>query len=239
MSSLFEDAGRAIWIGVAMFAIGLLFLVMFKHGFAVRSQRRASGDKDARKGFIAGLVQFLFIMLILISSVAVVMAGMLLRSYKNFTSRELVARIHCQPISTTPPKMQLTLLGDLASTFETNQFDLDGDQWAIEGNILKWSDWLSLFGLRANYKLTRVRGRYLNVQQEQEGKSSVYALSDETSDKMWSWLFRRGESLPLVHAVYGNSIYTYPDANKIFNLYVTTDGFMIDAEARGEMSTRD
>jgi len=239
MSSLFADADRAIWIGVAMFAVGLLFLLMFKHGFAARRQRRAGGDEKARKGFLAGLVQLLFILLMLVSSVAVVMAGMLLRSYKNFTARELVARIHCQPISTTPPRMQLTLLGDVASTFETNQFDLDGDQWAIEGNVLKWSDWLSLFGLRAHYKLTRVRGRYLDAQQEQEGKSSVFALSDETSDKMWSWLFRRGETLPLVQAVYGNSVYTYPDANKIFNLYVTTGGFMLDVEASGDVSSRE
>jgi hypothetical protein len=238
MSSLFADAGRAIWIGVAMFAVGLLFLVMFKHGFAVRRQRRASGDKDARKGFLAGLVQLLFILLMLASSVAVVMAGMLLRSYKNFTSRELVARIHCLPLSTTPPRMQLTLLGDVASTVETNQFEIDGDQWTIEGNVLKWSDWLSLFGLRANYKLTRVRGRYLDTQQEQESKSSVFALSDETSDKMWSWLFRRGETLPLVQAVYGNSVYTYPDANKIFNLYVTIDGFMLETESPEGVSSR-
>jgi len=239
MSSLFADADRAIWIGVAMFAVGLLFLVMFKHGFASRSQRRAGGDKNARKGFIAGLVQLLFILLILVGSAAIVLAGMLLQSYKNFTSRELVARIHCQSISTPPPSMQLTLLGDSAQKYDTNQFELDGDQWAIEGNVLKWADWLSLFGLHAHYKLTRVRGRYLDAQQEQEGKSSVFALSDETSDKMWSWLFRRGETLPLVHAVYGNSIYTYPDANKIFNLYVTIDGFMIEAESSEGVSSQE
>lgn len=238
MSSLFADADRAIWVGVAIFVAGLLFLVMFKHGFAARRQRRASGDENAHKGFIAGLAQLLFILLILVSSVAIVLAGMLLQSYKNFTSRELVARIHCQPISTTPQRMQLTLLGDLALKFDTNQFELDGDQWAIEGNVLKWSDWLSLFGLRANYKLTRVRGRYLDAQQEQEGRSSVFALSDETSDKMWSWLFRRGETLPLVHAVYGNSVYTYPDTNKIFNLYVTIDGFMLEVESSEGVSSR-
>jgi len=239
MSSLFADADRAIWIGVAMFAIGLLFLVTFKHGFAVRRQRRASGDENARKGFIAGLVQFLFILLMLFSSVAVVMAGMLLRSYKNFTARELAARIHCQPISTTPPRMQLTVLGDLASTFETNQFELDGDQWAIEGNVLKWSDWLGLFGLRAHYKLTRVRGRFLDVEQERQNSISAFALSDETGDKLWRWLFRSGDAMPLVQAVYGNSVYAFPDTSKIYNLYVTTSGFMLEAEPSADVSSHE
>jgi hypothetical protein len=134
--------------------------------------------------------------------------------------------------------MQLTLLGDRAALYETNLFELEGDQWAIEGNVLKWSDWLSLFGLRAHYKLTRVCGRYLDAQQQRDSTASVVALSDETSDKMWSWLFRRGEALPLVHAVYGNSIYTYPDASRIFNLYVTTDGFMVEPESSDETTRR-
>jgi hypothetical protein len=41
-----------------------------------------------------------------------------------------------------------------------------------------------------------------------------------------------------VHAVYGASVYTFPDADRIFNLYVTADGFMLEAEAAGQPTFR-
>jgi hypothetical protein len=43
--------------------------------------------------------------------------------------------------------------------------------------------------------------------------------------------------MPFVHAVYGTSVYTFPDANKTFNLYVTTSGFMLEPETPGEAAS--
>jgi len=47
---------------------------------------------------------------------------------------------------------------------------LRGQQWAVEGHILKWDDWLNLLGLQTMYKLTRVRGRYLRAEDEYRKK---------------------------------------------------------------------
>jgi hypothetical protein len=48
----------------------------------------------------------------------------------------------------------------------SRQFLIRGDQWMIEGDILKWDDWLNFLGLETRYRLTRVRGRYVSTQQE-------------------------------------------------------------------------
>jgi len=238
MSSLFADPGRAVWIGIAMFAIALLFMVMFRHGFATRRQRRSQGDAEARKNFLVGLLQFLFIVMMLVGSVAIILIGMMVRSYNNFETRELVTRIHSQQISVTPPRLQVTFLGDIAAKYETNQFEVDGEQWAVEGKILKWSEWLSLFGLQAHYKLTRVCGRRAANQQEPNSEISAFVLSNETSEKMWSWLFDRKEMLPIVRVVEQKSAYTFPDARQVFDLYVTTEGFVVEPESAEETSSR-
>ncbi len=238
MSSLFMDADRAMWIGVAMLVAGILFLVMFKHGFAVRRQRRAQGDSRARKGFIIGLLQFVSILLIMASSLLIIFSGMLLRSYRSFSDRELVARLHAVRISLSPPRMQVTFLNGGAPELDNRQFEMDGDQWALEGNVLKWADWLGVLGLQANYKLTRLRSRYLDANDEREKPASVHVLSDETAGGAWQWLFRRGESLPFVQAVYGNSVYAFPETEKVFHVYVAASGFMIEPASPREISAR-
>jgi hypothetical protein len=106
-------------------------------------------------------------------------------------------------------------------------FLIKGDQWSVEGDVLKWEDWLTLLGLHTMYKLTRVRGRYLDTRQEIDNTPTVYSLVENQEDAEWRWLYKYGHRLPFVTAVYGNTVFTYPSREETFQIYVTTSGFML------------
>jgi hypothetical protein len=112
-------------------------------------------------------------------------------------------------------------------TASIQRYRLRGQQWSIEGHILKWDDWLNFIGLHTMYKLTRVRGRYLRTEDEMNKPATVYSLVTYEEDPRWRWLYEYGARLPFVEAVYGNTVFTFPSETKTFGIYVTTSGFMI------------
>jgi hypothetical protein len=121
--------------------------------------------------------------------------------------------------------LELTLIQD-GEKMETRDFLINGDQWALEGDILKWDDWMNFLGIHTMYKLTRVRGRFINYQDEIEQTPSVYSLVEKEERPQWRWLYQYGHKLRFVSAVYGNTVYTFPSQEYIYEVYVTTSGFI-------------
>jgi hypothetical protein len=151
------------------------------------------------------------------------------RSHTAFTHRQLAAMVYCMPVPEAKDEMTLWLV-----TFESpavgflSHYRLRGQQWAVEGHILKWDDWLNFLGIRTMYKLTRVRGRYLRAEEEAGQPATAYSLIENEEDPRWRWLYEYGARLPFVTAVYGNTVFTLPSETKIFRISVTTSGFMIE-----------
>ncbi len=161
-------------------------------------------------------------------SAAILFLAAFVQSYQSFTKQELVAEVRCVPLAdgTDSMFMELTPVVD-GKQQSPREFLLKGDQWALEGDILKWDDWLNFAGLHTMYKLTRIRGRYVDYQDEVSRKPSVYSLVEHESDPRWRWLYKYGHRLRFVDAVYGNTVYTYPSEKNVYEIYVTTSGFMV------------
>jgi len=160
--------------------------------------------------------------------------GAFIQSYTVFTQRELAATVHCTTVPGTEDTMVLELRTPESPTVtQIRRYLLRGHQWTVEGHILKWDDWLNFLGLRTMYKLTRVRGRYLQADDEMSKPATVYSLVPNEDDPGWRWLYEYGPRRPFVQAVYGNTVFTLPSEDKTFYIYVTTSGFMI-AEKEGK-----
>jgi hypothetical protein len=52
-----------------------------------------------------------------------------------------------------------------------------GDEWMLEGDIIKFPTWLNIVGLHSGYKLTRLEGRYNDPNLELRGKRTVITLN--------------------------------------------------------------
>lgn len=88
------------------------------------------------------------------------------------------------------------------------QFELMGDLWQLDARLLKWHDSLSRLGFSTGYRLDRLSGRYLSLQDEQQRPRTVHAL-DNPSELIdsWLWLRQYGRSLGLLDADYGSATY--------------------------------
>ena len=162
-------------------------------------------------------------------SAAVLFLAAFIQSYRNFTKEELVAEVRCVPVQgDSAVTMHLELIPVSAGQrLSPRVFLLNGDQWALEGDILKWDDWLNFAGIHTMYKLTRVRGRYVDFEDEMNQKRSVFSLVEREDDPRWRWLYKYGHRLRFVDAVYGNTVYTYPLQDNAFEVYVSTSGFTV------------
>ena len=218
----------------AMLSVGLLILIFFIAKRVGRIIGRLRRKPTKRLSAIASTLKLLLILLLISASIALLFLGAFIRSYTAFTQRELAATIRCTTVPGTEDTMILELTtSEPPPANEIHRYLLRGQQWTVEGHILKWDDWLNFLGLRTMYKLTRVRGRYLRSEDEMNKPATVYSLVPNEDDPRWRWLFEYGPRLPFVQAVYGNTVFTFPSEAKTFAIYVTTSGFMV-AEKEGQ-----
>jgi acyl-CoA synthetase (AMP-forming)/AMP-acid ligase II len=228
----FHVSGSPLIYGaLALLAVGLLMLISFiarRVGRIIRPLKRAPAK---RLGVVASSLRLLLILLLISTSLAVLFIGAFIQSYTAFTQRQLAATVRCTVVPGKEDIMILVFATPAPSPANKIQrYLLRGQQWTVEGHILKWDDRLNLLGLRTMYKLTRVRGRYLRSEDEMNKPVTVYSLVSNEDPPHWRWLFEYGPRLPFVQAVYGNTVFTFPSETKTFAIYVTNSGFMVAEE---------
>ncbi len=222
------SASVPIYIALGLLIISLVLFMGFIYRRVYRVIRRLRRKPIAHVGIAASVLRLLLILLAISSSAALLFLFAFIQSYTAFTHRQLAAMVHCAPADGAKDEMTLWLV-----TFETpnigylSHHRVRGQQWAVEGHILKWDGWLNFLGLTTMYKLIRVRGRYLRAEDESRKPATVFSLVENEDDPRWRWLYEYGPRLPFVTAVYGNTVFTYPSDTKTFEIYVTTSGFMI------------
>jgi hypothetical protein len=177
-------------------------------------------------GPVASTLNLLSILLFTAVFGAVFFAGFFFQAYHAFTREEPVARVTIAPL----PQDQKTLItleligqGDEGAI---QRYELSGDQWALEGDILKWKDWANFLGLHTRYRLTRLRGRYVRTADAKLKPSSVYSLVEMEDHPIWGFLYRFGSSFPLVDAAYGSAVFQVSDEPSTFLISVSTSGFL-------------
>jgi len=218
-----------IYVALGLLILSLALLMGFIYRRVYRLMRRLRRKPVAHVSIAASTFRLLLILLAVALSAALLFLFAFIQSYTAFTHRHLAAMVYCAPAEGTKDEMTLWLV-----TFETpnigylSHHRLRGQQWTIEGHILKWDDWLNFLGLTPMYKLTRVRGRYLRAEDESRKPATALSLVENEGDPRWRWLYQHGARLPFVTGVYGNTVFTFPSDTRTFHIYVTTSGFMIE-----------
>lgn len=216
-----------VYFGTAGLSLGLIFFVVFVY----RRIRRLISIFTSRKYSSPKLAASLknLILILLWSSVfgMLLFVGFFLRAYHVFTFEKPVAKIEIMP-TTEPQTMKVSFIQVSDQGLSLNkQFTIKGDQWLLEGDILKWDNWLNFLGLQTRYRFTRIRGRYLKTSDEIEKDKSVFSLVKEEDHPFWQYLYQYGNKLPFVSTVYGNAIFQYGNKHKKFLIFVTPSGFVV------------
>ena len=173
-------------------------------------------------------MRWFFTLLLILALAAGLSLSVALRSYRIFGQEELVAVVECAPPAPGPGQRFLlkVRLVSRGAPGREETYLMQGEQWTVSGDILKWEPWLSFMGVKPVHKLTRLSSRYLAAGRESAGPHSVYDLNGG-SPPLWRWLHRFGPALPLVDAVYGSAAYTDARPGARWGVHVTHSGYLI------------
>lgn len=96
-----------------------------------------------------------------------------------------------------------------------------GDEWMLQATVIKVNPFLNVLGVHTGYKITRLQGRYDDINLEQTARRSVYAINggdDGFFQRMHEW---KGWISPFIDAQYGNATFTGPGT---YNVYASQTG---------------
>jgi hypothetical protein len=152
--------------------------------------------------------------------------GFFFQAYYAFNREEPVAKVSIVPYPQGQKNLVTLELYGPKDNPEIRQFEVSGDQWMLEGDILKWNNWINFLGFHTRYRLTRLRGRYIRTSDELAKPAEIYSLVEIEDHPVWGYLYRHGASLPFVSAVYGNAVFQNTDEASTFLVFTTTSGFI-------------
>lgn len=216
-----------IYIGAVGVFLGLLFLIIFFYRRIRWVTRTLSKRKTTSPRLLASLRNLMLIFVwIAVLGMALFM-GFFFRAYQAFTYEEPVAEIIVKP--TGEPNTNLITLVQLFSDDSQveHKYLIKGDQWMLEGDVIKWKNWLNFLGLHTRYRLTRLRGRYIQTEDEKRKEKTIHPLVKDEDHPFWRYLYKYGYRMPLVSTVYGNAAFQTAGEDEHFLIYVSTSGFVV------------
>jgi len=149
------------------------------------------------------------------------------QGYRALTFEDLAARIQVRP--TGPQRFVATFHypdGRVAS------YALNGDAIYVDAHVLKWKPWANVLGLQTAYELSRVTGRYNDIEQERTAPRSVHALAQDRPVDLFSLRRRYVWLAPLLDADYGSGTFVAVDGSKTLELRVSTTGLLMRPAAQ-------
>ena len=89
------------------------------------------------------------------------------------------------------------------------EVDIYGDQWQVDARIIRWTGLIALLGAKPGFRLDRLSGRYLSLEDERAKPRSVFSLAEQPAYHidMWRVLKNNGAFIPGIDASYGSAAY--------------------------------
>jgi len=222
-----------ILAGAAGILIGIVLLLVFLWRRILFVARKLGRKPASVPKPLESLRNLLLIFLWTSVCGMLLFAGFFFRAYRAFTLEEPVAKIIIEHPDGGEVSSITIIQDDQKGESRTRRFDVVGDQWVLEGDILKWRNWLNFLGLHTRYRLTRLRSRYLEASDERTKPSSIHPLVENEDHPLWKYLYKYGPRLPMVSTVYGNAVFQASGEDAIFRIYVGTSGFIArEAESK-------
>jgi hypothetical protein len=215
-----------ILAGAAGFLVGLVLLLIFLYRRILFVARRLGGKRASAPKFLKSLRNLLLIFLWTSVFGMLLFAGFFFRAYRAFTFEEPVAEVIIGPPGNADLSSITIIQDEQGKEPRVREFEVSGDQWVLEGDILKWRNWLNFLGLHTRYRLTRLTSRYLLASDERARPRTVYPLVENEDSPLWRFLYKYGPRLPLVSTVYGNAVFQSSDEGGVYRVYVGTSGFL-------------
>lgn len=115
----------------------------------------------------------------------------------------------------------------LTDSGETREFYLRGDQWQMDARILRWKSIIRSMGGKPGYRLDRISGRYLTLEDERTQERTVYSLHEQDYGlDFWAWAYKKEGQAPLLDAAYGSATYVPMVDGALFEVALSQSGLV-------------
>jgi hypothetical protein len=149
----------------------------------------------------------------------------LVQSYLGLTGEIKVAQIRAATFANAPHQMtvELILYDENGNVASDNHYLMQGDEWMVQGDIVKFPTWANILGLHTGYKLTRFEGRYDSIAMERSAPHFAMELNGgddgffqavNTHPTWYGWL---------AEASYGNAVF---QGAGNYNVFATQDALI-------------
>ncbi len=221
------SADTFLYVGLTGVLAGFILFTVFIYRRIIWLLRSQTVQKGKHPGLGASIRNLVLILVVVLLGGVLLFGAFFMRAWRAFTYEQPVAEVRLSP-GASPQTSLLTFVQFLDKGQRLSKtYLVYGDQWMVEGDVLKWSNIVNFLGLHTRYRFTRLRGRYILTEEEKFKPSSIYSLVEKEDHPLWRWLYRYGTRLPFVSTVYGNASYQMADRKQRFMVYVGTSGFII------------
>lgn len=140
-------------------------------------------------------------------------------SYKQLLSEVPIATISMYELE--PQKFDVTLN---STEGEEWRYELQGDQWQLDARLLTWVGPIAAMGKKPLYRLDRISGRYLSLEQARTATQSVYGIEQSTVVDVWSIL----QSIPSwIDTNYGSAVFMPMENGAVYSVHLTAKGMNV------------
>ena len=159
-------------------------------------------------------------LLLLLLAAALVLSALDFYSYRQYQNNKSIANISFNELA--PQHYKVSLIGD--DGIEHN-YELRGDLWQLDVRLLTWSDFFARMGLLPGYRLDRLSGRYVSLEQEKYAPRTVHALAkSESGLDVWQLLHKHGKTFSLISSDYGSATYLPMKDGALYAVKLTHNG---------------
>lgn len=212
-------------IGLWLFITAALGLIRRRESHELKEEVMRTGVRYPRRwGFgrlrwkrgISGI-------LLLAIAVSLLWLTFLVQTYLGLTGDIRVARIHATSVANIPHMMsvEVILYDQNGKSTSDNTYIVHGDEWMLQGDIVKFPTWLNILGLHSGFKLTRLEGRFDNINMERNSPHTVIELNGG-DDNFFKTVQEQAWTSPFVDSAYGSSTFLSADG-KTYDVFVSQD----------------
>jgi hypothetical protein len=146
----------------------------------------------------------------------------LIQTYLGLTGNIKVAEIRANATN-VPHEMsvELVLYDQNGNATSDKTYIVEGDEWMLQGDILEFPGWMNILGFHSGFKLTRLEGRFDDVNMERNSTHTVIELNGG-DDNFFKTTQEQAWTSPFVQSAYGSSTFLRPDG-KPYNIFVSQD----------------
>lgn len=176
-----------------------------------------------RRGWVAGFLRGVSGVGFIAAALLIALVALDLYSYQQMITDKPIATISFVKVDEFTYKATLVF----TDSGKTQDYELKGDQWQLDARVIRWKGAFRAIGGKPGYRLDRISGRYLSLEDERLRERTVYSLGEkELGPDLWAWVHKKKEAMPWVEAAYGSATFVPMVDGGLYEVALSNSGLV-------------